>query len=198
MVYLRALGLAGLFLFFVLWTLLMYAAGRRLLRAWGVLQEASVRFLRYMAARILKKHPAARRRRLDQLAGLVRLLPDKITCSPARLGRKGLTGQWLVPPEAPDKAPVVYYLHGGGYIICSPATHRLLMIRLARAAGARVLGLDYRLAPEHPFPAAVEDAVAGYRWLLAQGHPADRVVFAGDSAGGGLALASVSVRRVVW
>ena len=61
----------------------------------------------------------------------------------------------------------------------------------ARAAGARVLGLDYRLAPEHPFPAAVEDAVAGYRWLLAQGHPADRVVFAGDSAGGGLALAAM-------
>ena len=98
MVYLRALGLAGLFLFFVLWTLLMRAAGRRLLRAWGVLQEASVRFLRYMAARVLEQHPAVRRRRLDQLAGLVRLLPDKITCSPTRLGREGLTGQWLVPP----------------------------------------------------------------------------------------------------
>jgi acetyl esterase/lipase len=83
----------------------------------------------------------------------------------------------------------VLYLHGGGYVLGSLNTHAELMGRLAKACRAPVLGLDYRLAPEHPFPAAVDDAVAGYDRLLANGITPDRIVIAGDSAGGGLTLA---------
>lgn len=85
---------------------------------------------------------------------------------------------------------VVLYLHGGAYVFGSPATHRSVTGHLARATGAAVYAVDYRLAPEHPCPAAVEDATAAYRWLLDQGVAAERIVIAGDSAGGGLALAT--------
>jgi monoterpene epsilon-lactone hydrolase len=87
------------------------------------------------------------------------------------------------------------YLHGGGYVICSPDTHREMVAHLAKASGCRVLLLDYRLAPEFPFPAAVEDAVAAYRWLLAQGYPARGLAVAGDSAAGGLTVAALVVLR---
>ena len=105
-------------------------------------------------------------------------------------------GEWVVPHggDAPG-APVVYYLHGGGYVACSPVTHRPITTTLARQLHARVFALDYRLAPEHPFPAALEDALAGYRWLLAQGTDPRRLVLAGDSAGGGLALATLVALR---
>lgn len=85
---------------------------------------------------------------------------------------------------------VVLYLHGGAYLFGSPATHRSVTGYLARAAAATVYAPDYRLAPEHPCPAAVEDATQAYRWLLEQGVPAARIVIAGDSAGGGLAVAA--------
>jgi acetyl esterase/lipase len=84
---------------------------------------------------------------------------------------------------------VVLYLHGGGYIFGSPKTHRQALVAMAKAFAAPVYGLDYRLAPEHPFPAAVEDAAKAYQWLLAR-HPGCEVVLAGDSAGGGLAIAT--------
>ncbi len=86
---------------------------------------------------------------------------------------------------------VVLYLHGGAYTMGSANTHRALAGRIARASCARVLLPNYRLAPEHPFPAAVEDAVACWRWLLSQGYLANKAAIAGDSAGGGLALAAV-------
>lgn len=90
---------------------------------------------------------------------------------------------------------VVLYLHGGAYVFGSPATHRSITGHLARAAGATVFSPDYRLAPEHPCPAAVEDATCAYRWLLEQGVPAQRIIIAGDSAGGGLTVATaVSLR----
>jgi len=90
---------------------------------------------------------------------------------------------------------VVMYLHGGGYQIGSPATLRNLVALLSAAAQARVLSVDYRLAPEHRFPAAVDDAVAAYRWLLTAGHyPADLAI-AGDSACGGLTLATLVALR---
>lgn len=82
----------------------------------------------------------------------------------------------------------VLFLHGGGYVIGSPALYRHFTWRIASAARARVLAVDYRLAPEHPFPAALEDAVTAYSWLLASGADRQRVVVIGDSAGGGLAL----------
>ena len=86
---------------------------------------------------------------------------------------------------------VTLYLHGGGYVIGSPATHREFAKRLSAATGGGVLAIDYRLAPEHPFPAPVEDAVAAYQWLLEQGYDPARISIGGDSAGGGLAVATL-------
>jgi epsilon-lactone hydrolase len=85
----------------------------------------------------------------------------------------------------------VLYLHGGGYVIGSLRSHRHLAAAIAGAAGASALSLDYRRAPEDPFPAAVDDAVASYRWLLEQGITPGRIVIAGDSAGGGLTVATL-------
>ncbi len=90
---------------------------------------------------------------------------------------------------------MVLYLHGGGYVIGSIKTHRDLMGRISRSAKARVLGLDYRLAPENPFPAAVDDSVSAYRWLINQGIKPSKVAVAGDSAGGGLAVATLVAIR---
>jgi epsilon-lactone hydrolase len=102
--------------------------------------------------------------------------------------------EWLTPPGVAADT-VVLYLHGGGYVIGSPRSHRHLAAAIARAAGARALVLDYRLAPENPFPAALEDAIAAYRWLLGQGIAAGRIVVAGDSAGGGLTVATLLALR---
>jgi monoterpene epsilon-lactone hydrolase len=90
---------------------------------------------------------------------------------------------------------VLLYLHGGGYQIGSPATLRRMVTLLSAPLAARVLSVDYRLAPEHPFPAAVDDAVAAYRWLLAGGTDPATVALAGDSSGGGLALATLVALR---
>jgi len=102
--------------------------------------------------------------------------------------------EWLTPPGA-RPATVVLYLHGGGYVIGSPRSHRHLAAAVARASGARALLLDYRLAPENPFPAALDDAVAAYDWLLGRGLDARQVVIAGDSAGGGLTVATLLALR---
>jgi epsilon-lactone hydrolase len=84
---------------------------------------------------------------------------------------------------------IVLYLHGGGYLFGSPKTHRQVLIAMAKAFQAPAYALDYRLAPEHPFPAAVEDAAQAYRWLITR-HPEADIVLAGDSAGAGLAVAT--------
>ena len=102
--------------------------------------------------------------------------------------------EWLRPPAA-AAGRVVLYLHGGGYVIGSPRSHRHLAAAIAGAAGASALSLEYRLAPEDPFPAAVDDAVAAYRWLLEQGASPDHMVIAGDSAGGGLTIATLVALR---
>jgi len=86
-------------------------------------------------------------------------------------------------------AGAILYLHGGAYLMGSPETHRALVAALSGATGLPALLPDYRLAPEHPFPAALEDARAAWNGLIARGYPPDRIVLAGDSAGGGLALA---------
>lgn len=106
----------------------------------------------------------------------------------------GRPAEWLVPPDAATDR-VVLFLHGGAYCIGSCASHRELAARLAGAAGARALVVEYRLAPEHRFPAAVDDAVAAYRWLLASGVAPGRIALAGDSAGGGLAMAALVALR---
>src|SRR5439155_19827469 len=96
---------------------------------------------------------------------------------------------------AAGAAAVVPYFHGGAYAIGSPRSHRHLAAAIARAAGIRALLLDYRLAPEHPFPAALDDAVEAYQWLLARGLAPGRIVLGGDSAGGGLTVATLIALR---
>ncbi|MBN3855295.1 alpha/beta hydrolase [Paraburkholderia sp. Ac-20340] len=104
-----------------------------------------------------------------------------------------LRGEWLVREGGAPRT--ILYLHGGGYYFCSPKTHRAITFGLAPRADADIFSLDYRLAPEHPFPAALDDALATYRRLLADGVRADSLVIAGDSAGGGLALATLVALR---
>ncbi len=91
-------------------------------------------------------------------------------------------------PDPRSGASIVYYLHGSGYVICSPRTHRGLVSRLIRRTGIGAFVLDYRLGPEHRWPAAGDDTVRGYRWLLDRGFSASQIIVAGDSAGGHLAL----------
>ncbi|MGQ0619008.1 MAG: alpha/beta hydrolase [Panacagrimonas sp.] len=93
------------------------------------------------------------------------------------------------PGAATDRA--ILYLHGGGYAFGSPRSHRDLAEHLSDAAGAQVFTLHYRLAPEHPYPAAVDDATDAYRWLLEQGYKPGRIAISGDSAGGGLTFATL-------
>jgi phosphinothricin tripeptide acetyl hydrolase len=102
--------------------------------------------------------------------------------------------EWLRPPGA-VAGRVVLYLHGGGYVIGSPRSHRHLAAAIATAGQANALLLDYRLAPEHPYPAAVDDATAAYGWLLEQGVAPGHVVIGGDSAGGGLTVATLLALR---
>ena len=106
----------------------------------------------------------------------------------------GVKAEWVSAPDA-DAGRAVLYLHGGGYVIGSINTHRSLAARLSRASKARVLVIDYRLAPEHPHPAAVDDSVAAYRWMLSQGLKPARISVAGDSAGGGLTVATLVAIR---
>jgi epsilon-lactone hydrolase len=105
-----------------------------------------------------------------------------------------MPAEWTATPEA-DPTRVVLFLHGGGYVSGSLASHRHMVAQAGREARARTLALGCRLAPEHPFPAAVEDAIAGYRFLLARSFAPSRIAVGGDSAGGGLAIAmAVSLR----
>jgi acetyl esterase/lipase len=102
----------------------------------------------------------------------------------------GVPAEWVAAPGC-DTSRAVLFLHGGGYAIGSINTHRRLAYDVSAASGARVLLIDYRLAPEHPFPAAVDDAATAWRWLLKQGLATDKLAVAGDSAGGGLTIATL-------
>ncbi|XPS82808.1 acetyl-hydrolase [Desulfosarcina variabilis str. Montpellier] len=106
----------------------------------------------------------------------------------------GIAAEWIYTNTAHEER-VVLFLHGGGYNLCSINTHRELASYIARESGAKVLLIDYRLSPEHPFPAALEDAVSAYHWLLGNGLSGKNIAIAGDSAGGGLTLATaISIR----
>jgi epsilon-lactone hydrolase len=113
------------------------------------------------------------------------VVPD-IRVKPAS---SAVRGEWVWAPEADDRVGAVLVLHGSGYLICSSRTHRGFASHLSRYSGMPTFAIDYRLAPEHPFPAAEDDAYEAYCWLLAQGHDPARIVVAGDSAGGHLAVA---------
>ena len=118
--------------------------------------------------------------------------PDGVSCTPVEAG--GVSAEWHAA-EGADDNKVILYVHGGGYVMGSAGSHRDMTSRLSKAAGARVLSLNYRLAPEHPFPAPVDDAVAAYGWLLDQGISPANIAIAGDSAGGGLAVATLLAIR---
>jgi acetyl esterase/lipase len=107
-----------------------------------------------------------------------------------------LLGEWVHGGSRLRPDSVLLYLHGSGYICCSPRTHRGLVGRLSEMTGLPAFVVRYRLAPKYPFPAAADDAMAAYQWLLASGYPPERIVVAGDSAGGHLALGlAVALRR---
>ena len=128
---------------------------------------------------------AARRARVDAL-GAGYGLPDDVAVQPAKL--RDVPAEWTATPAA-DRDRVILFLHGGGYVSGSLESHRHAVAQAGREAGTRTLALAYRLAPEHPFPTALGDALAGYRFLLESGFAPGRIALAGESAGGGLALA---------
>lgn len=136
------------------------------------------------------------RRTIARFDGVAAKLPRDIVREPA--GDMSVAGEWFVPQSRADTGlsqRTILYVHGGSYVLDRTALHDTLAAELARAAAAPVLAVDYRLAPEHPFPAGIEDVVATYRDLLAAGRRGADIGLVGDSAGGGLALAAlISIR----
>ncbi len=127
------------------------------------------------------------RARYDSIGSMFPV-PEDVTVQEVTAG--GVTCEWITTAESENER-VIFYVHGGGYVIGSIKGYREFGGRLSRAARARVLNVEYRLAPEHPHPAAVDDSMAAYRWVLDQGVDPAKIVIAGDSAGGGLTVATL-------
>ena len=150
--------------------------------------------LSFFLKRVVKKQFAniddvvALRERMADSAKLGGSIPNTVSTIPQTIN--GVPCEW-VTLEDTDQNRVLLYLHGGGYVLGSPDSHRYLAWKLAEASGMRVLVVDYRLAPENPFPAAVDDATNCYRWLLDDGFNPKYIAIGGDSAGGGLAAATM-------
>ncbi len=134
---------------------------------------------------------AERRGRLDEV-GSVWPIADDIKCTAVDLG--GVPGEWSIAPGS-DASRVLLFFHGGGYCSGSILSHRRMVTEAGRAAGARTLAVGYRLAPEHPFPAALDDAMTAWRFLQTAGVAATHVAVGGDSAGGGLTIALINQLR---
>jgi len=132
------------------------------------------------------------RAKLERIAGLITHIPRGTTIEPISLA--GRPAEKLTPKGVVSEQ-VLYYMHGGAYLGGSPRTHRGMLAHIAKAVGCTVIVLDYRLAPEHPYPAALDDAVAGWKALLAQGVKPANLVIGGDSAGGNLALVTAIALR---
>ncbi len=128
------------------------------------------------------------RKAMDFWAPLVLRRPKHVSYQPIVID--GVPAE-RITPEGARHDKVLYYLHGGAYALCSLKTHRRLIARLAKAAGITAYAMEYRMAPEHVYPAALDDAVKGYVWLLHQGYKPEDIVIAGDSAGGGLAMSTL-------
>lgn len=143
---------------------------------------------------LLRSRPAPADLSLAQMRERYQKLADTLGAAPdARydaVDAGGVPAAWVSAPGA-DETRAILMLHGGGYAIGSIGTHRRLAYDVSAASGARVLLIDYRLAPEHPFPAALDDAVAAWRWMLAEGLQPARLAIVGDSAGGGLVLSTL-------
>ena len=134
---------------------------------------------------------AERRRRIEEI-GSVWPVADDISLEPVEVD--GIGSEWSIAPGS-DPSRVLLFLHGGGYCSGSLVSHRRLVTEAGRAAKARTLALGFRLAPEHPFPAAFDDALTAWRWLSRQGIAARHIAVGGDSAGGGLTVALINRLR---
>lgn len=132
-----------------------------------------------------------RRERLDEV-GSISPVADDISLEPVDLG--GLSGEWSMAPGS-DATRILMFFHGGGYCSGSILSHRRMVTEAGRAAGVRTLAVGYRLAPEHPFPAAFDDALTAWRFLRKQGVAPSRIAIGGDSAGGGLTVALINRLR---
>jgi epsilon-lactone hydrolase len=141
-----------------------------------------------------RPRPSDLAERRDRLDGLGRNYPTPADIRLEPVIANGVPAEWSTSPTA-DPARVVLFLHGGGYISGSIESHRPMATEIGREAGARTLALGYRRAPEHPFPAALEDTVSSYRFLLEQGIAPHHIAVAGDSAGGGLTVALMVAAR---
>jgi monoterpene epsilon-lactone hydrolase len=151
-------------------------------------------FLTAAAAPLARRKPSVGAMRLAMEAGsLFQFMPWRVNLESLKLDNR-LEAEWLRPRQAHPKR-VLLYLHGGGYVLGSLNTHRSLVGSLAQRCGLNVLTINYRKAPDHPFPAALDDARRAYRWLLRHGHQPHDIVVGGDSAGGGLALALLLALR---
>ena len=156
------------------------------------------KFVRWITGRYIKgldvpSLPVERaRKHFEKIAGTFLVRAFGVEVEPTQIA--GVDVDWLRPKKA-RKNKVILYLHGGAYIIGSPRTHRQLVSHLARMAGVTAVLPDYRLAPEHVFPAGLDDAVAVYRGLLGSGFKPEDIVISGDSAGGGLAVATLLTLR---
>lgn len=149
--------------------------------------------LKKLRARTRPENPTVEELRAG-FAALAKQYPPAADAVFERVDASGVPTEW-VSIKGGKQQPVILYFHGGGYCIGSAETHRDLVSRLCRIAGGRALSVDYRLAPENTHPAAVQDGVAAYRWMRKQGVPARSIVVAGDSAGGGLTLATLLALR---
>src|SRR3954465_15148267 len=164
------------------------AAADRTRRAHAEMRYDEINAIRALLA--AKERPvgwAERRARLDEV-GSVWPVADDIECVP--VDYDGVRGEWSLSPSA-SSARVLIYFHGGGYCSGSVVSHRRLVTEAGRAARARTLAVAYRLSPEHPFPAAQEDALAAWQFVRKQGVLPGAIAVGGDSAGGNLALALV-------
>ena len=126
------------------------------------------------------------RRSVDQQSARAKM-PKGVTVTPVTVAE--MYAEWITPEGAPQDK-VILYIHGGGFMSGSCLTHRMHVAKFALGTGVKALLFDYRLAPEHPYPAAVDDCLAAYRWLLAEGYAPANIVIAGESAGGTLTLAT--------
>lgn len=132
------------------------------------------------------------RRWINVLMGVHNLSLFNVSFAP--VNQNGVRGEWALPPKGSSDRAILYF-HGGGYFFCSPETHRPITGGLAHFTGAQTLAVRYRLAPEHPYPAALEDGINAYRWLRSRGFRPDQISLGGDSAGGGLALSTLIALR---
>jgi len=152
--------------------------------------------------RFLTKYVSSRKfnsqRTIEEMRNTMDVLA-KLTGFPSnarvnKINIKDMPAEWIYRDDAPENRAVLY-LHGGGYCLCSSDTHRELAAHISIESNTRVVFPDYRLAPESPYPAALEDSVMAYEWLLEKGFSPENIALAGDSAGGGLSIATAVLLR---